>query len=314
MIYILTRANKTASVKPFSPTVNSSNVISQPRLTDLLLDSGTTNNSICNKVLFMMGTYKKEASYLKTRSRERILSEGFGSVLVLLQNGNRCQTDFALTKVWYFYALQFNLISTRCLGKNGIETRLQAYGQLSELIYREKILGFADSIDQQYHIRTLREDKSQIFVTSNYVSDWYLIWHEHLGHLSYINKAKFLDLATGLRFSDTSPKDICGPCMKRCQQRNINRTKRPRVTRFLGIVHSDVGGTFPPTLYVEKYYSLLKNDSTGVSWIYLMKTKGEISAKFCLCRSWAKNQSGCKLRILRADGGGSIWVQNSKRS
>ena len=304
MICVLTRADKTASIKPLHPTVNSLNAKLQPRSTNLLLDSGTTDHSICNKDLFMRGTYKEEPSYLETGSGERILSEGVGSILVPLQNGNGCQTDLVLTQVRYSSELRFNLISTRRLGKNGIETRLRAYGQPSELIYREKILGFADSIDQQYHIRTIRVDKSQTFVTSSYKSDSYLIWHERLGHLSYTNMAKLLDLATGLRFSDTPPKDICGPCMKGRQQRNINQTERTRATQFLGIVHSDVGGPFPPTLYGEKYYSLFKDDSTGVSWIYLMKTKGEVPAKFRLFRSWAENQSGCKLKILRADGGG----------
>ena len=87
--------------------------------------------------------------------------------------------------------------------------------------------------------------------------------------------------------------------MKGRLQRNINRTERTRATRFLGMIHSDVGRPFPPTLYGGKYYSLFKDDSTGVSWIYLMKIKGEAPAKFRSFRSWAENQSGCRLKILR---------------
>ena len=252
----------------------------------------------------MKGTYKEEASYLETGLGERILSEGIRSVLVPLQNKNGCQTNLILTQVWYSSALRFNLISTRCFGKHGIETRLRAHGQSLELIYKEKILGFADFVDQQYHIRTFGIDKNQTFVTSSYKSDSYLIWHERLGHLSYTNMGKLLDLATGLRFSDTAPKDICGPCMKRRQQRNINRMEKTWATQFLGIVYSDVRGPFLLTVYGERYYSLFKNKSTGICWIYLMKTKKEVPAKFHLFKSWAKNQSGCKLKILRADEAG----------
>ena len=96
----------------------------------------------------MRGTYKEKPSYLETGSREQILSKGVGSVLVFLQNGNGCQTQFVLTQVWYFFALRFNLISTQRLGKNGIETRLRAYRQPSELIYKDKTLGFVDSINK----------------------------------------------------------------------------------------------------------------------------------------------------------------------
>ena len=97
----------------------------------------------------MAGTYKEESSYLETGSGERILSEGVGSVLVPLRNGNGYQTDLILTRVRYSSALRYNLISTRRLVRDGIETRLRAYGQPSELIYKETVLGFADSINQQ---------------------------------------------------------------------------------------------------------------------------------------------------------------------
>lgn len=304
MMCMLTGLNEMAPIKGSSPIINSINVGSNSGSDDLLLDSGTTDHSVCNLNLFMAGTYKEESSYLETGSGERILSEGIGSVLVPLRNGNGYQTDLILTRVRYSSALRYNLISTRRLGRDGIETRLRTYGQPSELIYKETVLGFADSINQQYHIRVSPPDKSQTFVTSSKKTDSYAIWHERLGHLSYTSMAKLLDLSTGLNLSDTPPKEICGPCMKGRQRRNINRMERTRATKFLGIVHSDVGGPFPPTLYGEKYYSLFKDDSTGVCWIYLMKTKGEVPAKFRLFRSWAENQSGCKLKVLRADGGG----------
>lgn len=304
MMCMLTGLNEMAPIKGSSPIINSINAGSNSGSDDLLLDSGTTDHSVCNLNLFMAGTYKEESSYLETGSGERILSEGIGSVLVPLRNGNGYQTDLILTRVRYSSALRYNLISTRRLGRDGIETRLRTYGQPSELIYKETVLGFADSINQQYHIRVSPPDKSQTFVTSSKKTDSYAIWHERLGHLSYTSMAKLLDLSTGLNLSDTPPKEICGPCMKGRQRRNINRMERTRATKFLGIVHSDVGGPFPPTLYGEKYYSLFKDDSTGVCWIYLMKTKGEVPAKFRLFRSWAENQSGCKLKVLRADGGG----------
>lgn len=198
--------------------------------------------------------------------------------------------------------MYLNFISTWHLGKNGIKIQLQAYRQPFKLIYREKIYRFADSIYHQYHIWTLGEDKSQAFVISNYEFYSYLIEYERFGHISYTNIAKLLDLATGLYFLDTFLKDICGSCINKYKQRNINQTKRTCTTQLLEIVYSNIERPFLPTLYGEKYFFLFRDDLIGLSWICSMKIKEEIPAKFCSFRSWAENQSDYKFGIFQADG------------
>ena len=79
-----------------------------------------------------------------------------------------------------------------------------------------------------------------------------MIWEWGLEHLSYNNLIKLLNLAPGLRFSDTSPKDICNPYMKKGQQKNINRTEKMRTIWFLAIIYSNIKGPFLPTFYWRK--------------------------------------------------------------
>ena len=88
------------------------------------------------------------------------------------------------------------------------------------------------------------------------------------------------------------------------QQRKINRTPRTRATEFLGIVHSDLGGPFPLTRFGERFYATMKDDFSGVVWIYLLKTKGQTFECFKQFKTWIENQSGKKIKRLRADGGG----------
>ncbi len=92
--------------------------------------------------------------------------------------------------------------------------------------------------------------------------------------------------------------------MKGKHKRNVNRTTRDRATEFLSIVSSDVGGPFPPTIYKKIFYSLFQNDAAGTIWVYLMKSKGEVPAKYRQFKAWAENQSGRKVKVLWGDGGG----------
>ncbi len=73
--------------------------------------------------------------------------------------------------------------------------------------------------------------------------------------------------------------------MKKLHQKNINRTEKTQAVQFLETIDSNVENLFPSMLYGDKYYSFFKSDSTGVSWIYLLKTKGEVPANFRLFRS-----------------------------
>ena len=68
---------------------------------DLLIDSGATAHIICNKDLLQEGTFRSENSCLETGSGEVLSTEGKGSLLVSLDNGNGGVTDLILTNVLF---------------------------------------------------------------------------------------------------------------------------------------------------------------------------------------------------------------------
>lgn len=86
--------------------------------------------------------------------------------------------------------------------------------------------------------------------------------------------------------------------MKSCQQRNINRKETTCATEFIAIFHSDLDEPFLTTIYEEEYYSLFKDDYTNVCWVYLMKTKDEVPAKFLIFHLCAEKESACKLKVF----------------
>lgn len=176
------------------------------------MDLGITNHSVCDKTFFIPGTYKKISSFLKTGSGEKLLSERFRSILVLLENEKSDKSNLILINVWYLSFLQYNLISTHKIGKKKIDTFLQVNEKPSQLIFNDKILDLADLINEQYIIRTYKEKRIQapITIPHNNIS----IQHEQLGHFSYDNREKVLSLARKLIFSNPSQGEICGLFMK----------------------------------------------------------------------------------------------------
>lgn len=76
MIYILTKSDKIASIKPLPLIINNLNKNLQTCSTNLFLDLKRTDYFMCKKSLFMKEINKKQPSYLKIRSRKLILSEG----------------------------------------------------------------------------------------------------------------------------------------------------------------------------------------------------------------------------------------------
>ena len=66
-------------------TINSRKAQNPTR--DTFLDFATSEHSICNKDLFIPGTYRKHRHFLETGSEEVLLSEGWGSVLASLDYG-----------------------------------------------------------------------------------------------------------------------------------------------------------------------------------------------------------------------------------
>ena len=173
-------------------------------------------------------------------------TEGKGSLLVSLDNGNGGVTDLILTNVLFAPDLKFNLISTIQLGKKGISTYLMADDKPAQLVHKGKVVGLAKTINNQYVLQTTTISPTEVraLTTTNGTKAPIQTWHERLGHLSYPNLLKLNHLANGVTIEGPIPEEVCGSCMMGRQQRKINRTPRTRATEFLGIVHSDLGDHF----------------------------------------------------------------------
>lgn len=78
-----------------------------------------------------------------------------------------------------------------------------------------------------------------------------------------------------------------------------------RATQALEIVHSDLCGPMQTaSLGGSRYFLLFIDDYSRMSWIYFLKNKSETFEHFRKFKTFAENQTGKRLKVLRSDRGG----------
>lgn len=83
------------------------------------------------------------------------------------------------------------------------------------------------------------------------------------------------------------------------------------VTCPFQLVHSDVWGPSPTSSFNGfRYYLLFIDEFTKFTWIYPLKHKSEVTAKFILFHAYIQTQFNNTMKVLRTDNGGE-YINNS---
>ena len=289
-------ANAITTVSCLSTHVT--NLHSKDPSSKFILDSGTTAHLIANKDL--IHNYYEDFEQYQTGSGECLPSYGKGKLFIPLDG-----TNLAVNDVLYAPDLGYNLISPMLLGCKGVETYLHNHNNASQLLHNSKVIGYADSINNQY-VLCIKANA----VTNAHKSDQaaktkpvdYAIWHERMTHLGYQNLKKLADTAIGIEFKGAIPEEICEGCMAGCQHCQINRIPSSKPVEFLQDVDSDIAGPYPPTCQGYRYYQSFYNRATGLFDIYPMKHKSESCQNFKDFTALRENQSNCRLKTIHTDG------------
>jgi hypothetical protein len=78
-----------------------------------------------------------------------------------------------------------------------------------------------------------------------------------------------------------------------------------RAAGILDLIHSDVCGPMSSaSLTSSLYYVVFIDDFSRKSWIFFMKTKGQVLSRFQEFKALVENQIGKKITVLRLDNGG----------
>ncbi|KAL0284885.1 UNVERIFIED_CONTAM: Retrovirus-related Pol polyprotein from transposon TNT 1-94 [Sesamum calycinum] len=223
---------------------------------------------------------------------------GVGDVRIKMYDG----TVRTLSDVRHIPDLKKNLISLGTLHKNGFipkadedrETIRIVKGALTVMkgkitagnIYKllgNTVLGGVHSVDSC-------DDNTKL-------------WHMRLGHLSEHGMTELhkRNLLCGVK---RCKLDFCKFCVLGKQTKVSFTTGKHKTEGILDYVHSDVWGpTREKSLGGSLYYATFTDDFSRKVWVYFLKQKSEVFAKFKLWKAEVENQTGRKIKYLRLDNG-----------
>jgi transposase InsO family protein len=98
---------------------------------------------------------------------------------------------------------------------------------------------------------------------------------------------------------------LCKWCTLGKYTKNAFPSSDSKVVGILDLIHSDVCGPMSSaSLTRSLYYVVFIDDFSRKSWIFFMKTKGQVFSRFQEFKALVENQTGKKIRVLRSDNGG----------
>lgn len=128
------------------------------------------------------------------------------------------------------------------------------------------------------------------------------LWHRRLGHASsgYLKKL-FTSLFAELDVS-CFLCEVCG--MEKCHCASFPLILNPSPTTFM-VIHCDVWGPSKvTTMGGSRSFVTFIDDCTQMTWVCLMKSKGEVNLLFQKFHKMIRTQYNARVRVLRSDNGG----------
>ena len=199
-----------------------------------------------------------------------------------------------------------------CLG-TAMDRKLKADFEGDVAIFKDKKTDTAVMEGQKigkslYHMKFIAVNADQEVVANSAQSTFSLTrWHRRYAHASQkiIKKMANIGAVDGLILDTEEGYElkICEGCIFGGMHRSPFPTSESRATEIGELIHSDVGFVNVPTPNNETCYALFKDDFSGYTKVYLMKSKGEADEKFLFFVSWLELTTGNKLKKFRTDGG-----------
>lgn len=134
------------------------------------------------------------------------------------------------------------------------------------------------------------------------------LWHMRFGHLN----VKSLRVLTNNEMVIGLPKigehAFCEGCVYGKQRRlPFPSGQSWRASNFLDLVHADLCGPMrTESIGGSRYFLLLTDDFTRMSWVYFLAFKSEAFNEFKKFKVLVENQSGRTIKALRTDRGGEF--------
>jgi hypothetical protein len=207
-----------------------------------------------------------------------------------------------LSEVLYVPGMKRNLVSISSLEDKGYkvtisEGRVLAWHKESH-INSAKFIGVRES---NLYILTIRP----VHALLHYIIILSELWNMRLAHIHYRALPTPGKMVTGLPEIHIQHKGVCKGCALGNNVKGSFLSSDNRSKEILDLIHLDVCGPMTvASLNGYLYYVLFIDDHSQKTWIYFLKNKDGVLAKFQEFKAQVENLTGRKIKVLRSDNGG----------
>jgi hypothetical protein len=239
-----------------------------------IIDSGASRHMTGDQARLSNLNEKKTSYKVELGDKNTYPVEGIGQASVKLKTGNNVH----LSNVLYVPGLEKNLVSISFLEDKGniiafVDGKVLSWPRDSS-IENARVIGTREG--RLYRLLE-RNDEALVHDEVNPNE----LWHRRYAHINYQALPFLKKMVEGIPELQSTHEGICKGCalgknVKKPFSSNNNRSKE-----ILDLIHSDVCGPMPvKSLGGSLYYVIFIDDYSRKTWLYLLKTKDEVSTSF----------------------------------
>jgi hypothetical protein len=216
-----------------------------------------------------------------------------------------------LNEVIYVPRMKRNLVSISALEDKGYKVtlskgRVLAWHKHSHINYA-KVIGVRESRLYRLTIRPFHTLLHYTIILSE-------LWHIRLAHIHYRSLPALWKMVTGFpEIQIQAHKVVFKGCALGKNVKGSFLGSGNRSKEILDLIHSDVcGPIIVASLNEYFYYVLFIDDHSQKTWIYFLKNKDGVLAKFQEFKAHVENLIRRKIKVLRSDNGGEYTSKDFK--
>ena len=268
-----------------------------------ILDSGATCH-MCNKQSMFNDLQVLSPPLSVTLGDGRDLkATGRGNVVLTMNLPQGNTKTCTLHDVLLVPDLAYNLLSITAVSKRGKVTTFTQVGcEIRD--FKSKLVASGHRKGSLYYLD--HGGSTHRAYLSN--SAMGTVWHRRLGHLGNAGMEALAknQMVSGLDIDSKQQPEFCESCAKGKSHRlAFKHSIKTRANHPLELVHSDVCGKIGTrSLGGGEYFVTFIDDHTRHAWVYILKHKDEVFARFQEWKAQVERSTGRQVKTLRSDNGG----------
>lgn len=289
--------------KPFAMMTGANSCNDEKDTFRSAIDSGATDHMFNDVNLLVFSKKLTNPMKVSTAKDGQSITAMKGGTIVATTLVCGRERDITINNALYVPDLKYNLVSVSRMRKAGATV---VFEDGKAIISRDGVVVAEGHEEGGLYWLTCKK-KSVVANVVHSRIDENQLWHRRLGHLCMQNVVKLVKMSKGMSSSLTND------CLKGKQSRLPFKGTRPRATRPLYLVHSDICGPVNiPTQEGYRYFVTFIDDYTHMTVLYLMKTKDEMFECFKRFKAMSESHFGKRLSNLRCDNGGEYTSRKMK--